>query len=196
MIFDLGGVLVESRGLDVLGETFPDLGGEEIRQRWLRSPSVMAFESGRLAPAEFAGAFVREWGLRAGADEFLEAFSGWVTGFCAGAADLVRSLRARHRVACLSNTNAIHWARMPEAVALFDACFVSFRTGWLKPDGRAFLHALRELGTAAEDAWFFDDSPENVAAARALGLRAFRVEGVAELRALLRSEGLCAGQAG
>ena len=52
--------------------------------------------------------------------EFLDSFAGWVTGLVDGAEALVRSLRRQHVVACLSNTNAIHRARMPELPGQFD----------------------------------------------------------------------------
>ncbi|MCX7960554.1 MAG: HAD-IA family hydrolase, partial [Burkholderiales bacterium] len=73
---------------------------------------------------------------------------------------------------------------------LFDVCFASFRTGLMKPDARAFRHALEALGAEPARVWFFDDLAENVAAARALGIRAHRVQGLEALIAKLRAEGL------
>ena len=44
--------------------------------------------------------------------------------------------------------------------------------GVAKPDPRAFLLALEGLGLAPEETLYLDDDPENVEAARRLGLRA------------------------
>ena len=45
-----------------------------------------------------------------------------------------------------------------------------------------FEHALRELGVTANEVVFFDDTPVNVEAAQALGIRAYHTRGVEELR--------------
>jgi putative hydrolase of the HAD superfamily len=191
VVFDLGGVLVESVGVDVLAARFPQLGTRSVvLERWQKSPSVARFERGMLTPEAFAAAFTREWGLALDKPAFLELFGSWVTGFFAGARELVQDLRSRHRVACLSNTNAIHWARLPGMEQIFDHCFVSYVSGFMKPDREAYTHALTSLGVEPGAVYFFDDLPANVAAAREVGINAFLVRGVAETEAKLRAEGL------
>jgi glucose-1-phosphatase len=191
IVFDLGGVLVESVGVDVLAARFPQLGARSaVLERWLKSAAVTRFERGMLSPQAFAAAFMREWDLKLGESAFLELFGSWVTGFFAGARELVQGLRSRHRVACLSNTNAIHWARLPGMEQIFDHCFVSYVSGFMKPDREAYTHALRSLGVEPGAVYFFDDLPANVAAARDVGINAFLVRGVAETEARLRAEGL------
>jgi glucose-1-phosphatase len=191
IVFDLGGVLVESVGVDVLAARFPQLGARSaVLERWLKSAAVTRFERGMLSPQAFAAAFMREWDLKLDESAFLELFASWVTGFFAGARDLVQGLRSRHRVACLSNTNAIHWARLPAMEQIFDHCFVSYVSGFMKPDREAYTHALRSLGVEPGAVYFFDDLPANVAAARDVGINAFLVRGVAETEARLRAEGL------
>ncbi|MCX7961616.1 MAG: HAD-IA family hydrolase, partial [Burkholderiales bacterium] len=163
LVFDLGGVLVETRTVQALARWLPALGADEIARRWQRSRALAEFESGRLAAEAFAREFVREWGLELSPHEFLASFAEWVTGFYRGAPELLRALRLRYRLACLSNTNPVHWARLREAQTLFDVCFASFRTGLMKPDARAFRHALEALGAEPARVWFFDDLAENVA---------------------------------
>ena len=194
IVFDLGGVLVESVGVDVLAARFPQLGARSaVLERWQKSQAVARFERGMLSPEAFAAAFMREWGLKLDEPVFLELFASWVTGFFAGARELVQGLRARHRVACLSNTNAVHWARLPGMEQIFDYCFVSFISGFMKPDRQAYAHALKSLGVEPGAVYFFDDLPANVAAARDVGINAFLVRGVAETEATLRAEGLYTG---
>lgn len=196
LLFDLGGVVVESVGLATLERLLPQLGRDEILARWLGSRAVSDFESGATSPEAFARAFLAEWPLALEPAQFLDEFGSWVRGFLPGARELLSSLRPRHRIACLSNTNAAHWARLDGIDEVFDVCIASHRTGHLKPDREAYEDALRRLGAGAGEVCFFDDLPGNVAAARAVGMQAFQVRGVAEAAAALCSLGIDAGGPG
>jgi HAD superfamily hydrolase (TIGR01509 family) len=195
VLFDLGGVLVDNTGEQGLSALLPyQLSRQEIWARWLASDAVRRFECGRISPEVFAARFVEEWRLEVGPAAFIESFVTWPKGLFDGASVLVRNLRAQHRVACLSNTNALHWARFPELPELFDSSFASNLTGFLKPDPEAFEHVLRELDVRADAVCFFDDLLQNVEAARALGIRAVQVRTFAEVEPALRAEGLLAQQ--
>jgi HAD superfamily hydrolase (TIGR01509 family) len=193
ILLDLGGVLIENPGRDAVRALLPaELERDQVLDRWIRSPTVSQFERGLLSPEAFAAECIHEWRLPLGPSAFLEAFARWPRGFFPGAKALVRALRDRHRVACLSNTNAVHWARFPELPVLFNACFPSHLTGFLKPERAAFAHVLRELGVKAEAVYFFDDLLPNIVAARAVGINAFLVNAFSDLVATLRAEGLYA----
>jgi glucose-1-phosphatase len=193
ILFDLGGVLVESTGREVLTRLLPsELDRDEIMERWLRSPSVKQFERGRISAEAFARQFIEEWRLELEPAAFIDSFAAWVTGWFNGAQALVQALRARHHVACLSNTNAVHWARLAEVVASFDSCFASHLMGTLKPETEAFEHVLVELHVPADAIHFFDDLGPNVDAARAVGMNAFQVAGFADIEPILRTNGLYA----
>jgi len=190
LLFDLGGVVVESTGLATLERLLPQLCREEIQSRWLGSKAVSGFESGVISQEAFARAFLAEWPLPMTPAQFLEEFSTWVRGFLPGARELLAGLRGRHRIACLSNTNSAHWARLEGIEEVFDVCIASHLTGFLKPDREAYEDALRRLGAGAGEVCFFDDLPGNVAAARALGMQAFQVRGVAETASALKILGI------
>jgi putative hydrolase of the HAD superfamily len=191
VIFDLGGVLVKSAGREALLALVPHLRDEKlVLERWVNSPAVGLFERGRFSPQEFAAMFVREWGLQVGSSEFLANFAGWLRGLYPEAESLVLALRAKYRVGCLSNTNAVHWAELTDVQRLFDFCFASHLTGHMKPDHAAYEHALLELDAAPQSVYFFDDLATNVAAARSLGINAFQVKGAAEAKVAARAAGL------
>lgn len=190
ILFDLGGVLVAARGREALAELLPALPPEAITARWLASPAVGRFERGLISPESFAADFVAEWRLALSPEAFIEAFAGWVTGFFDGTEALVRTLRARHRVACLTNTNAVHWQRLPALAELFDSVFASHLTGLMKPEPVAFEHALSELDVPPQAVCYLDDLAQNVGAARAAGMRAHRVGTRSEIERALRAEGL------
>jgi HAD superfamily hydrolase (TIGR01509 family) len=188
VLLDMGGVLVELGGerpfLEMIGG---DMSAEEMWRRWLASPSVRAHETGRLDSLVFAEEAVREFGLSVGPAEFLEHFAGWLHGPYEGAHDLLEALAGRHRTAILTNISAVHWP-IAEAYGLFDRVervIASYRIGAIKPDRDFFEIALAQVGAAAADAVFFDDNIVNVEGARACGIEAHLVRGLAETRARL-----------
>ena len=76
-----------------------------------------------------------------------------------------------------SNTNELHFewfSRQFEPVLrLFDELVLSFRVGARKPAVHFFEACIRASGHAADRIIYIDDRPDYVAAASALGLRAF-----------------------
>jgi putative hydrolase of the HAD superfamily len=192
ILFDLGGVLVGARGREALMALLPHLSEAEVLERWLGSSVVNRFESGLIDAAAFADEFIADWALELNGDEFIDNFGGWVTGFYDGAEELLGALRLQHRLACLSNTNAVHWARLTDVQKQFDACFASHLIGHMKPAPAAYAHVLRALEVAPREVWFFDDLAANVVAAREAGINAFHVSGFDDLAPILRSEGLLA----
>jgi FMN phosphatase YigB (HAD superfamily) len=88
---------------------------------------------------------------------------------------VVERLIGRVKLVLVSNTNALHmeWvrARVP-LLDRFDALVLSHELGRAKPDPDIYREALRRADVAPAEACFFDDIPEYVEAARALGIRA------------------------
>ncbi|WP_018110455.1 HAD family hydrolase [Thermus igniterrae] len=88
---------------------------------------------------------------------------------------LLRELKAQGlRVGVLSNTlPSLEESLAHHGLASYvDGFFASCALGVAKPDPRAFLLALEALGLTPEETLYLDDDPENVEAARRLGLRA------------------------
>ena len=192
-LFDLGGVLVELRGVS----TMTDLAGiddeSELWRRWLGCRWVRRFERGLCTPEEFALGVVEDWGLDVRPGQFLEIFSSWPVGPFVGAEQLVRDTGSTIPVACLSNTNVLHWDGNVEQwplPALFDHRFVSHRIGAVKPDLEAFAHVAAAVSVPPDRVLLLDDNQVNVDGARAAGLRAERAVGIDEARRVLERTGL------
>ncbi|MBN1207063.1 MAG: HAD family phosphatase [Myxococcaceae bacterium] len=86
----------------------------------------------------------------------------------------VEGLVGRVTLVLLSNTNALHVAYLRPRLPLlqrFDAVLMSCEVGHVKPEPAFFQLALERAGCAPHEAAFFDDLPEYVEAANALGLR-------------------------
>lgn len=93
--------------------------------------------------------------------------------------------KAGYRVVMLSNTNSGHWPRIEELFMeacgklpseCFDALYLSYRMRHRKPEPEIFLSLLESEGAEPAHCLFFDDSAENCAAARALGVDAVHLE--------------------
>ncbi len=109
--------------------------------------------------------------------------------------DLVRRVRARARVAVLTNNSTLiadHIARLlPELPPLFGtAIFASAGLRAVKPEAACYHRCLAALGVAPGDALFVDDHAENVAGAERAGLLAHHYISPQALAELLRGHGL------
>ncbi len=193
VLFDLGGVLVDFGGVGLLRGLSKVDDETELWRRWLASPWVRSFESGRCSAEDFANGVVEEWGLALSPDSFLEAFSGSPAGLLSGADDLVTAVKETVVVGCLSNTNALHWeghaARWP-LLATFDFRFLSFELGMVKPDAALFERVSQLLPTPSDQVLFLDDNAPNVEAAVAAGFAAAQTRGVTEARQALTEFGV------
>jgi len=189
LLFDLGGVLVDTSGFSRLNELLAEPKDLIVlKEMWLASPAVRQFELGLSAPAEFAQAFIAEWRLTCDSQKFLAEFASWPKGLYPGVAELLDMLRQRYRVVCLSNSNAIHWAQFRSFLDHFHISLSSHLLGVIKPDADCFTRALQECGDVPASAVaFFDDSISNVASARKLGMQAFHVNGFAQVDDATRS---------
>jgi putative hydrolase of the HAD superfamily len=193
VVFDLGGVLADFGGVAPMRALAGIDSDAELWERWLASEPVRQFERGTGTAEEFAAALVAEWGLDVEPEGFLADFRGWLLGPYAGAEQLVSETRQHVPVACLSNTNRVHWeagASQWPLLSLFDRAFLSFELGLVKPDREIFEHVVEELGVPAGQVLFLDDNEINVVAAREVGIRAARAAGVEQARAVLQSEGI------
>ena len=194
LLFDLGGVLVDFSGVrDVAPLLLVEASESEVREAWHRCPHTEAFCLGELSRQEFGERFVRDWGIDLTPELFLNSFRSWSRCLLPGAAELLATLRPRFRLAALSNSNELHWERNVNDLGitdLFEVAISSHHVGLCKPDPRIDPAALDWLAVSPEAVVFFDDVYENVVAALALGMRAYQVNGVDDVRERLVSEHL------
>jgi glucose-1-phosphatase len=194
ILFDLGGVLIELAGVDRMLELCSHaLSTDELWARWLASEGVRQFETGRTSADAFGAAMLHEFGLPIPAAQFLEEFTVWPKGVFPGSFELLDQLAASYQLACLSNTNALHWPRVCDEMGLaryFKHAFASHLVGMLKPDLEIFRHVVDQLGCPPERILFLDDNRLNVAGAATTGMVARRAAGLAEVRAALIEVGV------
>jgi len=192
ILFDLGGVLVDLRPTPFPESWLPD--GQTFDSiDWFRSNTAVQFECGTLSPQVFADSLKRELGLDVDTATIIAEFTRWPIGLRPGAGALLGILRQHCRLAALTNTNALHWPRLVNEFRLpdyFSEIFASHQLQMIKPDPQIFHHVMGALSCAAENILFFDDNPDNVAAAAALGIHSCRVTAIEQIENCLRDCGI------
>jgi putative hydrolase of the HAD superfamily len=191
ILFDLGGVLLK---LNDPAETFGLQGSDiEFKERWLRSPSVRIFESGKIDTEEFARRVVNEADLPYDWREFIERFDAWPGQLYDETIGVLEAIPSTYSRALLSNINKWHWGREEISGKLspyLDRIFLSFETGFVKPDRKAFDLVVTTCECQPEEILFFDDTPSSVSAAADFGMHAVHVVGIGAVRRELVERGV------
>jgi len=189
LLFDVGGVLVQLSGVEVMLEWLGHrISVDELWRRWLQSEPVRSFETGQIDADEFAIGVTAEFGLAVEPRQFLESFTHWPTGLYPGTLEMLARIPRSYQRVVLSNSNALHWPRVQNEMKLgaaFDTHFVSHLTGRIKPDAAAFEQVVESLGCSPASVLFLDDNLLNVDAAKRLGMQAIRVQGIDETQRAL-----------
>ena len=108
-------------------------------------------------------------------DQIAAILDAWLIDPYPGADEVLLRLAATGMpTACLSNTNALHWAAMFDTddyplLHRLQHRFGSCHIGARKPEQETYRHVERALGLEPQDILFFDDLWANVAAARRCG---------------------------
>jgi HAD superfamily hydrolase (TIGR01509 family) len=183
--FDLGGVLVDVDKpalSEALGRALAD-----VERAFFRDDLHDRFNSGAIAAASHFERAARELSL--GTGDVVAAWRSLVRPR-EGAAELVE--RTHVRVTVWSNTDEIHTevlsAQLP--ARLWRSAALSWEVGAAKPAHAFFGAAVARLRAAPERVLFLDDREDNVAAARAAGVRAERVRSLEEAEQVLSSAGV------
>ncbi len=181
--FDLGGVVIRicrswNEACAAAGMTVRD---PELWQRTrpIRYRLVEDFQTGHIdAPTFAARASEQVSGLYSPA-EILGVHNAWMLEEYAGVAELIDRVHdAGFDTAALSNTSHDHWAQIltyPAVMRLRNR-LASHLLGLHKPDPMIYRQLERQLGYRADEIIFFDDMPENVTAAGAIGWHAHLID--------------------
>jgi HAD superfamily hydrolase (TIGR01509 family) len=97
-------------------------------------------------------------------------------------------LKPRYRIAMLSNA-ARDWLGEifePEQVALFDTIVLSYQTGFVKPDARAYQSVAAKLGLDMQECVLIDDQPRYVEGAKNAGMPVILYESLDQMKRDLR----------
>jgi putative hydrolase of the HAD superfamily len=180
IIFDIDGVLAQAT--DSVDEILEknQLTIEEFFDNWGDSKSVHQFETGQISQEVFSRLRSEELVNTILPKTIIEILSARKSSLFPGVEQLLLKLqKANYKMACLSNTNILHWSNI-EGKTIFDRYFcrqfLSFELGMLKPDQEIYQHVMMTLHCKGHEILYFDDSKKNIEAALLLDWQAVQVQ--------------------
>lgn len=195
VFFDLGRVLVPfdiSHAYAALKAASP-LSLKEMQHELQSSKLVPDYECGRISDQVFVDSIRKLLQLDVTFEEFDRIWNSIFLPATLVSEELLLQLRERYTLLLLSNTNALHYRFLEQQyphIQHFHHHILSFEVGAEKPDPAIYQAAFQTAGVAPQEAFFTDDMPENIEAARALGLDAECFVGVDALMGHLRQRGI------
>lgn len=181
IVFDLGGVIMTLDPAEAL-RRFKALGlsyAERYLDSYTQSGIFGNLEEGKITAEDFRSKLSSLTGHELTFDECKHAWLGYRKDVPQRNLDLLKELRAKgYRLILLSNTNPfmMDWALSCEFDGkgsslndYFDALYLSYRLGIMKPAPDFFRQVLDNENILPEETLFVDDGPRNVEAAGKLG---------------------------
>lgn len=181
IVFDLGGVIMTLDPAEAL-RRFKALGlsdAERYLDAYTQSGIFGNLEEGKITAEDFRSKLSSLTGHELTFDECKHAWLGYRKDVPQRNLDLLKELRAKgYRLILLSNTNPfmMDWALSCEFAGkgsslndYFDALYLSYRLGIMKPAPDFFRQVLDNENILPEETLFVDDGPRNVEAAGKLG---------------------------
>lgn len=181
IVFDLGGVIMTIDPAEAL-RRFKALGlsdAERYLDAYTQSGIFGNLEEGKITAEDFRSKLSSLTGHELTFDECKHAWLGYRKDVPQRNLDLLKELRAKdYRLILLSNTNPfmMDWALSCEFDGkgsslndYFDALYLSYRLGIMKPAPDFFRQVLDNENILPEETLFVDDGPRNVEAAGKLG---------------------------
>ncbi len=202
VVFDLGGVLLHWRPLELLQQSVPELAPDEAAARAL-APRIFesfepgsdwaAFDLGLVEPDELASRIATRLGVAdAAIRRVIEAIPAHLQPMADSTALLPALRRAGHRLLFLSNMPRPYADHLEVAHAFFghlEGGVFSGRVGLMKPDPAIFHLVVERFGIEPTDTLFVDDHAGNVQAARSLGWQALHFTDAPSCATALRRDG-------
>lgn len=199
VVFDLGGVLVRicrswKEACNAAGEPYHE-GITDPAAMARRKALVRQYEIGAMTCDEFFAAVADSTEGLYTAEQVRRVHNAWLLGEYPRVAELVPVLhRAGLATGVLSNTNHAHWRAMTDlasasypALASVQHPHASHLLGHAKPSVDIYRVFAQRVGFSATGLLFFDDLPDNVAAAREAGWDAVLIDHAGDTAAQIRA---------
>ena len=195
VVFDVGGVLIDWDPRHLYRKLFRDASAMEDFLGCVCTPTWnLSLDAGRPYAAGVAELTRRHPELAPLIAAYDLRWEEMVAGSYVGTVDLLRSLAAaRTPLYALTNFSAEKFPLMRARYDFFDlfaGIVVSGDLGVVKPDPAIFRALVDTYGLVAEECLFIDNSPANVAGARAFGMAAVHYVSTDDLARRLAACGL------
>lgn len=177
VLLDLGGVVldIDPRACFVSWATAAGVDAESIARRWSVDDAYKAFEVGAMGFAEYVDSLSRRLGVTLTEEQWMTGWNALLRGPFPGIADILPAVARRLPLYAFSNTNPVHeavWrAQLADVLGSFQKVYTSCGLRLRKPDEAAYLAVASDMSVDPGAILFIDDNAENIAGARAAGLR-------------------------
>jgi FMN phosphatase YigB (HAD superfamily) len=192
LVFDLGNVIIPHDNEVLHARVLSRCTAPDASERLRRIAHERGYGNGEKTIPDLHQVLVAELGYTGDWPTFVGDWSCHLS-LDADMLAFVEQLARRHRVMIFSNTNQQHWER---ALQMSDGrvgkieAYLSHEIGDLKPAVSSFLTVARLAKIDPARSIFFDDMPDNVAAARQAGFQAEVFTTQAALECYLRAAGV------
>ena len=181
LIFDVGDVLIGFRWMDMLTDDFgiPKERAVHIGPKVFEDPIWMELDAGRKQVDEVVDYYMAKYPEDGDIIKRMFAEGERMAVKREGVWEAVGRLKeCGYRIYLLSNYSKYlfekHTADM-SVIPLLDGKVISYEVKAIKPEPEIYEHILNKYDLNASESIFFDDKEENVNAAKALGISAFRI---------------------
>ena len=178
LLFDLGGVIVRWTGIEALSD-MTGMSRDKVLETFATSSIFSAYEIGQCDDETFIKELISVFKLGVSPNEARKLWQVWVGETYPETEHALKLLKKNYTIACLSNTNALHWEWLSTHIIIddyFDHGYASHLIKAAKPNAECYQFPVKDMGVNPSDIWFFDDTQANVDAANALGMTAFHVD--------------------
>ncbi|MEO6150242.1 MAG: HAD family phosphatase [Mucilaginibacter sp.] len=203
IIFDYGNVIF-TINFDKAQQAWSALGVSDSGRFFghLQQDAVFdAFDRGEISPDAFRDRIREIIGNNNLTDEQINnVWNSLLVGIPDGNHELLMKLKGKYRTFLLSNINAIHYDHIMEYLKnkfgfdgnnhIFEKLYYSHFIGKRKPEPAIFEQVLRENNLKPEETLFIDDSPQHLAAAKALGIQTYLMTAPDNVQLYFKTNGL------
>ncbi len=191
LLFDLGGVIIDidfTRALQSWSNS-SRLSLDEIERRFKVDEAFQRHERGEIECREYFTHLRQILELEASDAEIRQGWNAIFVDEVTATVDYIAAIRTELPCYAFTNSNPTHqafWtATYPVAIDAFEQIFVSSEMGLRKPEREAFEAIAAATGNRLDEILFFDDTEENVAGARAVGMPSILVNSYADVEQAL-----------
>ena len=197
--FDLGNVILHfshQRMIDQVAKV-ASVDAATVEEFMFANDLENRYETGEYNSHQFHEEFCRLAGATCDKDNFIEACGDifWLNGEIATVISQLWTVGIP--LGILSNTCEAHWQVANRNFAVLGDFFNTFITSYesksMKPDAKIYTDAIKASGFEAEEIFFTDDKPENIAAAADAGIDAVLFTSADDLSRELIARGIRIG---
>jgi putative hydrolase of the HAD superfamily len=187
LLFDLGGVVIEinfDRAFEVWAAHAQVL-FTTVKGRFTFDEHYRKHERGEIDGQQYFASLRLSIGIDLTDEQFTEGWNSIYIKELPNIQNHLSCLSKKYPLYAFTNSNPTHrtvWeVEYREALSHFRIVFNSSDMGVRKPEAEAFYRISRVIGIPIHRILFFDDTEENVAGAKAIGMQAIQVRSVADI---------------